>query len=242
MRVLIVGAAGRLGRVLTAELGGEHDLLLGDVRPVDDPRYVPLDVRDASQVRAAVANADAVIHLAIVDSENFGGDTLEYAQAALEVHVIGAHHVLRAAADLGRKRVLYASTVSAVAGYPPDVMVGSDDGPRGGGTYGVTKGLGEELCRHFHEGRGLPVVVLRLGNVYFADPTWNRHGSHPSRVDASDVAQAFARVLRTPEPPFALVHIVGNNGHHGWDREAARRLYGWEPRQRFGTDGAPLRD
>ncbi len=239
MRVLITGAAGRLGRVLTAELESEYRLLLGDVRPLADPHHVPLDVRDASQVRAAVANADAVVHLAIVDSENFGGDNLGYAQAALEVHVIGTHHVLRAAADLGGKRVLYASSVSAVAGYPPDVTVGSEDGHRGGGTYGVTKGLGEELCRHFHEGRGLPVVVLRLGNVYFADPSWNRHGSHPSRVDAVEVAQAFARVLATPQPPYALIHVVGDSAARRWDLEAARRLYGWQPKRRFGEDGRP---
>jgi len=242
MRVLITGGGGRLGTVLARELGDTHELILGDVRPIDDPRYVPLNVRDVPRVREVVADCDAVIHLAIMDSLGIGPTgSLEYAQAAFDVHVTGTYNVLRAAFDAGAKRVLCASSVSAVAGYPEGEMIGSNHRPKGGGIYGVTKGLGEELCRHFHEECGLPVVVLRLGNVYFEGLNWDHNQyPEPSRVDSVDVARAFAAVLQAPRPAFALIHIVGDNIGSHYDLEAARKLYGWKPQRPFGTDGKPV--
>ncbi|MBM3500252.1 MAG: NAD(P)-dependent oxidoreductase, partial [Armatimonadetes bacterium] len=120
--------------------------------------------------------------------------------------------------------------------------------------YGMTKGFGEDLCRMFHESRGLPVAVLRLGNLYVpeASGAWvgNVHlpdlathpppGPTPSRVHVEDVARAIALALETPEPTYALVHIVGDGSEGRWDLEAARRLYGWEPRYTFGADGLPV--
>ena len=118
-KALITGAAGRVGRVLTRELEPDHDLLLGDIQPLDDPRFVPLDVTSADQVQAAVARAEAVIHLAIANrTPETETSSWAYAHAAIQVQVLGTHHVLRAAAEQGRKRVLYASSISAVQGYP----------------------------------------------------------------------------------------------------------------------------
>jgi uronate dehydrogenase len=239
MRVLITGGAGRVGRVLTRALQDEHDLVLGDVQPLDDPRYVPLDVRDATQVREAVARCDAVIHLAIAD--RYAGDTVswEYAEAALQIQVVGTHHVLRAAVEAGNKRVLYASSLSAVWGYPAHQMVTSEHRHLGGQIYGVSKGFGEELCRMFHDEHGLPVVVLRLGHVYFEelrrDPPL-RPGAY--EVHESDVARAFALVLATETPRYALIHVVGDNPGRHWDLELAWALYHWRPEFRFGHDGS----
>lgn len=241
MTILIIGAGGRVGRILTRELGGEHDLLLGDVQPLDDPRFVPLDVLDFEQARQAVARADAVAHLAIADSVRRGGTGgVEYAQEQLQVQVTGTYNVLRAAAEEGRKRVAYASSISAVQGYPPAVMVGAEHRHLGGGLYGLTKGFGEELCRMFASDHRLPVTVLRLGHVYVEEHHGDEAPRHePYWVHERDVARAFRAALQEPAPPFAIVHIVGDNVGRHWDLEPARGLLGWEPQYSFGRDGRP---
>jgi len=241
VKVLIAGAAGRLGRVLSRELPREHELMLGDVRPLDDPRFVPLDVTDVGQVRETVARCEAIIHLSIADAPSLGGTgSLRYAEAALRVHVAGAHNVLRAAADFGGKRVVYASSISAVQGYPAHEMVTSEHRHLGGGVYGITKGFGEELCRMFHRDRGLPVVILRLGHVYFEELQQDKRPSpQPWWVHEKDVARAFALALAAETPRYALVHIVGDNPGGHWDLKAARDLFGWRPLYGFGPDGIP---
>lgn len=243
MKVLIVGAAGRVGRAATVGLGEEYELVLGDVQPLDDPRYTPLDVLNPEQVQQAVSQVDTVLYMAIVDSSVFDhGRAPGYAHASFGVQVEGVYNVLRAAAETGGKHVLYTSSVSALNGYPEGQMIGSQDRHLGGGVYGITKGFGEELCRMFHQERGLPVTILRLGNVYIPELQghWQQAHPHPSRVHVQDVVRALGLVLACPRPKFALVHLVGDNRGRHWDLEAARALYGWQPTVSFGPDGRPL--
>lgn len=243
MRVLILGAAGRVGTRLSRTLAPCHDLILADVRPIGDSRYLRLDVLDVPLLEDTVAQVDAVVYLSIVDIPAYGGrETPEFVRDSFRVQVEGVYNVLQAAARAGGKRVLYASTVTAVSRYPKDVLVTSEHRFLTAGTYGITKGLGEELCRHMHETRGVPVVILRLGNVYVPELHGHpqQHRPHPSRVHVDEVAQAFAKVLERPDPPFALIHVVGEHPERQWDLTAARDLYGWSPTVRFGPDGQPL--
>lgn len=243
MKVLILGAAGRVGTRLTKALSASHDLILADVRPIEDPRYLDLDVLNVPLLQDTVAQVDAIVYLSIVNTPAYGGrETPEYVRDSFRVQVEGVHSVLQAAVRAGGTRVLHASTVSAVSRYPKDVLVTSEHRYLTAGTYGITKGLGEELCRHFHETRGLPVVVLRLGNVFVPElhgHPQQRH-AHPSRVHVDEVAGAFSKVLDHPEPPWALIHVVGEHPERAWDLDAARELYGWSPTIRFGPDGQPL--
>ena len=241
MKVLIAGAAGRVGKVLTRELQDDHELMLGDVVPIDDPRFVPFDVRDGDQVREVVPECDAVIYLSMAQGTHEGGwDGLRYADEAFGVHVIGLHNVLQAALDFGKKRVLYTSTVSAVDAYPKHIMIGPEDRHRGGRMYGLTKGFGEELCYMFHQHHHLPVVVLRLGSFYTRE--MEAEGgtmAHPSVVHESDVARAFACVLAASRPHYALIHVVGDNLGRQWEIETARCLFHWEPEYTFNPDWKP---
>jgi len=254
MKVLITGAAGRLGRTLTRALEASHDLLLGDVVHLDDPRFVPLDVTDLEAARAAARDCDAIAHLAILDwTGPAAGEAWRYAAPAVQVHALGTHNVLQAAWEAGARRVVYTSSVSAVDGIPRDTLVGSDCRHFSNGLYGMTKGFGEDLCRMFHQSLGLPVTVLRLGNLFIPESggAWfgNVHisdlatcpapGPTPSRVHVDDVTRAIALVLEASEPRYALVHVVGDNPGRLWDLEAARQLYGWQPRYTFGPDGLP---
>lgn len=254
MKVLVTGAAGRLGRRLTGELGSRHAVVAGDVAALDDPRYVSLDVCDLDAVRAAAEGCDAVAHLAIVDWPSCGAaESLRHGPRALHVHVLGLHNVLQAAWEAGVRQFVYVSSVSVVDGLPPGTAVDSNTRHFSNEIYGMSKGFGEDLCRLFHHSLGLPVAILRLGNVFApeGDGAWmgsvyvpelsevSPPGAMPSRVHVDDVMRAIELALETPEPGYALVHIVGADSGGEWDLEAARYIYGWEPRYSFAPDGLP---
>jgi len=240
MRVLVVGAAGRVGRTVSQVLAQEHEVIAADIQPLDAPGAVRMDILDIPAVQEAVSQADAVVHLAIADgAPATGRETPEECAAALQVHAIGTYNLLRAAVDHGLKRFVYASSVSSVAGYPPHIMIGPEHRHLGGALYGTSKGFGEELCRMFGVRGSLSVAVLRLGNVYLEELAHIPRHPHCSRVHVEDVAQAFLLALRTERPPFCLVHIVGDNLGRQWDLETAKTLLGWQPRWRFDAEGKP---
>ena len=254
MRVLITGAAGRLGTRLTKTLTASHDLVLGDLKHLDDPRFVPLDITDLAAVRAAVAGCDAVAHLVIQDWPSCSPrEMLHYGVPALKAHAIGLHQVLHAALEAGVRRFVYTSSVSAVDGLPAGTRVDSDTRHYSNSMYGLTKGFGEDLCRQFHHAYGLSLAVLRLGTVFApeGDGAWIGNAYHPdpsqcpspgtatSRVHVDDVTRAITLALEAPGPGYALVHVVGADSGDRWDLEAARRLFGWQPRYAFGPDGLP---
>jgi len=254
MRVLICGAAGRLGTRLVKELEVHHDLVLGDLKPVADPRFVRLDITDLAAVRAARQGCDAVVHAVILDWPCCSArETLRYGVPCVQVHVAGLHNVLHAALEAGVRRVVYTSSVSAVDGLPAGTRVDSKTRHYSNGIYGLTKGFGEDLCRMFHHTYGLSVAVLRLGtifapegagawigNVFHPDPAkCPAPGTATSRVHVDDVTRAVALALQATEPGYTLAHVVGADSRGTWDLEAARRAFGWQPRYAFGADGLP---
>lgn len=255
MRILITGAAGRLGRRLTPALEQDHELLLGDITPLDDPRFRPLDVRDPEAARQAVREAEAVIHMAILDWPVCGAEeALKYSSPALQVHVLGTHNMLQATWEGGVRQFVYISSVSAVDGLSPRTRVGPDTRHCSNSIYGLTKGFGEDLCRMYHRSVGLSVAILRLGTIYVPDGTgcWVGNvffaqaeqqpplASGSSRVHVDDVTRAIALALHQPAPGYALVHVVGADSGHRWDLDAGRQLYGWAPQYAFGPDGLPV--
>jgi len=172
-------------------------------------------------------------------------ETLRYGATALQVHVAGTYNMLQAALEAGLCRFVYVSSVSVVDGLPPGVTAPPDNRHYSNGMYGLTKGMGEDLCRMFHESFGVPVTILRLGTIYSPEPggVWigNKFvregadqpppppGPTPSRVHVDDVTRAIGRALEVTEPGYALVHIVGASAGETWDLEAARRVLGWAP-------------
>src|SRR3712207_7646535 len=74
-----------------------------------------------------------------------------------------AYHTFVAAKAAGCRRVIYASSIHAVSGYPSDVQVKTSEPVNPGDLYGVTKCFGEALGRYMAEKEGLSVIALRIG-------------------------------------------------------------------------------
>ena len=127
MKILLTGATGFLGRVLTRHLveggveggvegsaGGErHDVALL-ARPTSDRRgfpegveWVTGDVTDRASLVAAFRGRDAVVHAAALVKILAPADDFD------RVNVAGLDHVLAAAEEAGVERLLYVSSFMA---------------------------------------------------------------------------------------------------------------------------------
>jgi dTDP-L-rhamnose 4-epimerase len=104
VRVLLTGAAGFIGRAVEPALASAGS----DVVGYDRARCAVDDVTDLDRVRPAAAGCDAVIHLAAKVGLGVDlGDIDDYVRS----NDLGTAVVLRAAADAGVSRVVYASSM-----------------------------------------------------------------------------------------------------------------------------------
>ena len=127
-RVLVTGAAGLVGRVVTrafADRGAAVTALVledpGDLAEVGADRVVVGDARDVELVRKALAEVDAVVHLAALPTPRHGT-----AQEVFGGNTGATFNVLEEAGNQGVRRAVVASSFS-ILGLPwarPDAAPG----------------------------------------------------------------------------------------------------------------------
>jgi NADP-dependent aldehyde dehydrogenase len=167
MRILITGAAGRLGRYLRERLPRSYyDLRLLDVAPIAEPAgdagdagddVVLASITDLDALTAAAQDMDAIVHLAGIATEAGWRDLLE-------VNIDGTRNVLEAARANGIDRVVLASSNHA-AGYHLRAAepLPADLPPRPDTYYGVSKAALEALGSLYADRFGMSVASLRIG-------------------------------------------------------------------------------
>ena len=122
------------------------------------------DLTDPGQVYAALAGCTAVVHMAawanagmVTDPRTFNDNTS------------ATFNIMQAAADLGIKRVISASSnqLYGFAGAPPEfVPVTEAHPPRPVNSYALSKLVGEQTAEYFTRTRGLEVLSFRImGNT-----------------------------------------------------------------------------
>ena len=170
MQTVVTGGAGFIGsNLVEALIGDGHSVRVIDnlstgyaqyVDPAADP--IIGDVADEPLVRRAVEGAEVVFHQAALRAVQRSVDN-PLATDLANTH--GTLTVLRAAADAGVRRVIYASSSSVYggAGQLP-TPESAPTWPRS--PYAVSKLAGEHYCRVFAEIYGLETVSLRYFNVY----------------------------------------------------------------------------
>ena len=103
-----------------------------------------------------------------------------WSRAVLQNNVVGTYHLFAAAKAAGCRRVVYASSIHAVSGHPPDAQVGPDDPVNPGDLYGVSKCFGEALARYMAEQEGLSAIAVRIGAAQ--PPEWQRDPKRGTRT------------------------------------------------------------
>jgi UDP-glucose 4-epimerase len=178
-RILVTGGAGFIGLHTVRQLAGEGFTVL----VVDDLRHacgeplppsVELDTADLNSPAAAQAIArfrpDAILHLAAQGGvsrsiRDPAGDAL--------VNVLGTVGLLKASADAGCRRFVFASSGGAIYGRATRLPTPERASPKPLSPYGAAKLAAEGYLGTFARTFGLRTLALRYSNVYgpFQDGT-----------------------------------------------------------------------
>jgi uronate dehydrogenase len=218
MRVLVTGAAGSIGRVLTVgltDLG--HEVVGLDLVPAPDGydgRWYVVDCTDPDAVRAVFADEriDAVVHLAGNPGEGSLPDSLTS-------HVVTTAALLDAAVVHDVHRFVYASSNHAVGRTPRSDLVGVDARPRPDTFYGVGKVAAEALLSLYNDRYGIDALACRIGS-FLPEPTTTRNLS--TWLSPDDCVRMVDACLTTPAPGFAVLYGISANTRAWWDLEPGR--------------------
>jgi UDP-glucose 4-epimerase len=134
--------------------------------------YHEVDIRDYDKLAPVVAGAAYVFHEAALPRVQF---SIENPDLTFSVNAGGTVSVLRAAAEGGVKRVIYAASSSAY-GDQERLPLTEDMTAMPKSPYGLQKYIGELSCRVWSEVYGLPTVSLRYFNVY--GPRFDPEGAY----------------------------------------------------------------
>jgi nucleoside-diphosphate-sugar epimerase len=173
VKILVTGAAGMIGRKLTARLGNEHALILHDVVPAG-PGSVVSDLSTPGEAEKLVAaRPDAIFHLAAIVSGEAEADF----DKGYRVNLEGTQRLFEAIRKVGgnyKPRVVFASSI-AVFGAPFPDAIGDEFVNAPLTSYGTQKTICELLLsdysrKGFFDGIGLrlPTICVRPGKPNLA--------------------------------------------------------------------------
>ncbi len=227
-KLLITGADGRIGQRLTAHWRDRYDFVLTDKRALAETHGFPFTeahLSDLETIRPLFAGVHTVIHLANDANPKAAWESL------LPNNVIANYNVFQAAFEQGCQRVIFASSVNAVAGYPADVQIKPDMPVSPPNLYGATKAWGEALGRFYADQKGLSVLCLRLGWVIDRD---NKHlvPDFPlldAALTYDDLLRLFDACMAATSVQFGLYHGISDNRFKRFDISYTRRVLGYEP-------------
>lgn len=229
-KVLVTGAAGRIGTAFRQQYGDRYQLRLVDQKPVDNPdghETWSADLVQLDEARKACAGIDTIIHLAADPSPRAA-----FYDSLLPLNIQMTYNMFHAAVEQGCRRLIFASSIHAVNAYPLDVQIHPDDPIRPGDLYGVTKCFGEALCSYYAHREGLSCIPIRIGA--FGTPE-RLTDSDDSRmlalwVSQRDLSQLLMRCVDAPDDlRYLLVQAVSDNQLKRMDISNAREILGYAP-------------
>ena len=248
MRVIITGAAGKIGKQVTEDLSGSHDLCLIDRSPVDGQASVVADLSKdivkkswwpCSKSRPApwrenFTGAEIVVHLAAEP------DPSAPWQKVVRDNIQATQNVIETAVKHGVRRIVFASSNWAVKAveqelaptcYRPDgLKISSGVPPRPLTPYGISKAFGELTGRMFvDEGQLESFVAVRIGCY---DPDCPK--DEPLRylwIGTQDIRLLFRRCVEAEFKGFHVVYGVSAQSTAPYNLTHTQRLLAWEPQQ-----------
>lgn len=224
MKLVLTGAAGRLGSYLREPLAAMCDTLvstdiaedIGTLYPGET--YVSADLADMAQIAPVLEGADMVIHFgAIVDEKPF--------EELLGPNFVGSYNIWEAGYKAGVKRIVYASSIHAVGMYEKSEFIGTDVEHRPDTFYGLAKCFTEDLGRMYWEKRGLESVHLRI----LSCAQVNNSRALGSWLSYDDLIQLVTRAIDTPSVGFTIAYGVSANDRAPVDNTSASFL-GYRPK------------
>jgi len=252
-RVLVTGAAGRIGRAAVKELVARGHHVVGfDVRPTPGlpaAQSVVAGLGEVDALMRAATGTSCIIHLAATaDDARFPRGTSpddgdNFVSELVPNNVIGPYHVMEAARKLGIGRVVLASTGQVIGGHllEGNIPVRTDFHYRPRYLYACTKVFLEALGQVYSKEHNIAVLAVRLGWCpRDAGQVAEIAGSELFQdvfLSPGDAGRFFAATVEAVSlPPYAVVYATSRFSHTlRYDLTDSKRLVGWEPRECWPT-------
>jgi nucleoside-diphosphate-sugar epimerase len=183
-QIVVTGGSGKAGRAVVHDLVEHgHEVVNVDVvqSSVQEAPFLKADLTDLGQTIEALRGADAVVHLAAIPAPR-----ITTVERTFEINILSTYNVFSAAALLGLRRVVWASS-ETVLGLPfggrgarnlldpaaapghhpePDYAPIDEQHPlRPHSSYSLSKVLSEEMARQFARWSHIPFVGLRFSAI-----------------------------------------------------------------------------
>lgn len=230
--VLVTGAAGNIGSHFAEHASQKYRLrLMVEAMDADADRIktrgevVVCNLADLDGLKKLCQGVDTVVHLAANPSPNATWTGIR------DDNITGTYHVFVAAKSAGARRVIYASSIHAVSGYPADVQVKTSEPVNPGDLYGVSKCFGEALARYMAEQEGVSAICLRIGA--FQPKKAAENADSLAMLDAwvsrRDLQQLIERCIDDERLQFAVFNGLSDNRFKRLDISDPRELVGYRP-------------
>jgi len=201
MKVLVTGGTGNVGRAATrllAEAGHEVVVIGRSAEAhVENARYEQCDVNDYERFLEVARGHEAIVHLAAIRSP-VGNPGRE----VFRVNDLGTFHVFEAAAEVGIKQVVAASSINALGTFFGDrsprieyLPVDEAHPALATDAYSFSKQVMEKIGRYFWDRDGISSIFLRLPAVVSHEKI--EAGTSPY---ATYDWQIIERLIGMPEP------------------------------------------
>jgi len=228
MRLLVVGGSGHVGEIVLPHLVMEHTVCVFDLaKPRDGKlKYIAGDVCDFRALSSAMMDVDAVVYMAMNSQTEWGG--LRSVETAFDVNAKGLYFALWAAVENKVPHLVYTSSMSvyrARDGRYPD----ESHEPDATEFYGLTKRLGEEVCRSWTTDHNITVTALRLCFPIADDspaPT-EPDFKAATYTRAKDVSNALCAAL-SYRRGFEVFAISGDTEGNVVSTKKAQELLAWQ--------------
>lgn len=224
--VLLLGASGLIAPHIIPGLEPYYDLRLADIKPHPDGKpVVTVDITDYAQVREAAAGMDAIMNFTV---------NRPHPELSFAVNTRGAYHVMKAAAELGIKKVLHTGPELIIGAYHHDFDIGDVPQAPGTGYYFTTKYLAMEICKVYARTYGIQTVCYQFNGLR-PKPAEHHTGETfpPFTIVFDDLVEACRLALEIESVPDCFqafnLHSYLSQGKYSIDK--ARRMLGYEPKE-----------
>lgn len=215
-RVLVTGAAGRLGSTVTRHLlSAGHDVLATDIVEIQDPpaRFVRADLLDHRAAIDLLEGIDVLVHVG-----NHAGIGRLAPQRVFNENISMNENMFQGAAEQGVQKIVFCSTLQLIGSHPDHRTVVDDSThprypldehaePDPANVYALSKTVSEVMLRYYARRCGIACIALRFPLLH--------HGEDRFRVGVgeerpADVIEAFTG-LTYDDAADVIVRVIGTD-------------------------------
>ncbi|MBT5872726.1 MAG: NAD(P)-dependent oxidoreductase [Candidatus Latescibacteria bacterium] len=227
-KVLLLGASGLIAPHIIPGLETHYYLKLADVKP--HPEGVPVlsvDVTDYSQVLEAARGVDIIMNWTVLRHD----DTLSF-----QVNTQGAFHVMKAAAELGIKKVLHTGPSLVLGYYEHDFDI--PDAPVTPSTdyYFISKYLSNEIVKSYARAYKIHTLCYLFQGLRARpeNPLVGRDFP-PFTIIYDDLVHAVRLALELESVPdyFQHFNLHSHLGQGKYSMDKAKRILGYVPQRPY---------